>query len=123
MKSFTSRRFREQYGNLPNHIQLQARRAGFRSGQELEIKASGGVITILPKLPAAHPSLRAKKYDEAGDLWQARVNYAWPAPPEMNHPAVRRDPLNRMPGLLPDGCPRRDPRLAFRMAPVSAKMR
>ena len=23
-----------------------------------------------------HPSLRAKKYDEAGDLWQARVNYA-----------------------------------------------
>jgi bifunctional DNA-binding transcriptional regulator/antitoxin component of YhaV-PrlF toxin-antitoxin module len=28
------------------------RRAGFKSGQELEIKASGGVITILPKLPA-----------------------------------------------------------------------
>jgi len=23
-----------------------------------------------------HPSLRAKKYDEASDLWQARVNYA-----------------------------------------------
>jgi bifunctional DNA-binding transcriptional regulator/antitoxin component of YhaV-PrlF toxin-antitoxin module len=29
------------------------RRAGFKSGQELEIKASGGVITILPKLPAS----------------------------------------------------------------------
>lgn len=29
------------------------RRAGFRSGQELEVKASGGVITILPKLPNA----------------------------------------------------------------------
>ena len=29
------------------------RRAGFKSGQELEIKASGGVITILPKLPNA----------------------------------------------------------------------
>ena len=29
------------------------RRAGFKSGQELEIKASDGVITILPKLPAA----------------------------------------------------------------------
>jgi bifunctional DNA-binding transcriptional regulator/antitoxin component of YhaV-PrlF toxin-antitoxin module len=28
------------------------RRAGFKSGQELEIKASAGVITILPKLPA-----------------------------------------------------------------------
>ena len=24
-----------------------------------------------------HPSLRAKKYDEARDLWQARVNYKW----------------------------------------------
>ena len=24
-----------------------------------------------------HPSLRAKKYDEARDLWQARVNYTW----------------------------------------------
>jgi mRNA interferase RelE/StbE len=24
-----------------------------------------------------HPSLRAKKYDEARGLWQARVNYAW----------------------------------------------
>jgi len=27
------------------------RRAGFKSGQDLEIKAAGGVITILPKLP------------------------------------------------------------------------
>ena len=24
-----------------------------------------------------HPSLRAKKYDEAGDKWQARVNRSW----------------------------------------------
>jgi bifunctional DNA-binding transcriptional regulator/antitoxin component of YhaV-PrlF toxin-antitoxin module len=29
------------------------RKAGFKSGQELEIKASGGVITIVPKLPGA----------------------------------------------------------------------
>jgi antitoxin component of MazEF toxin-antitoxin module len=29
------------------------RRAVFKSGQELEVKASGGVITILPKLPNA----------------------------------------------------------------------
>jgi len=29
------------------------RRAGFKSGQELEFKATGGVITIVPKLPAA----------------------------------------------------------------------
>ena len=24
-----------------------------------------------------HPSLRAKKFDETGDLWQARVNRDW----------------------------------------------
>jgi antitoxin component of MazEF toxin-antitoxin module len=29
------------------------RRAGFKSGQDLEVKASGGVITILPKFPNA----------------------------------------------------------------------
>jgi plasmid maintenance system killer protein len=26
---------------------------------------------------SSHPSLRAKKYDEARDLWQARVNNDW----------------------------------------------
>lgn len=30
------------------------RKAGFRNGQELEIKASGGAITILPKAPKAN---------------------------------------------------------------------
>jgi bifunctional DNA-binding transcriptional regulator/antitoxin component of YhaV-PrlF toxin-antitoxin module len=29
------------------------KRAGLKSGQELEFKVSGGVITILPKIPAA----------------------------------------------------------------------
>jgi bifunctional DNA-binding transcriptional regulator/antitoxin component of YhaV-PrlF toxin-antitoxin module len=29
------------------------RRAGHRNGQDLEFRVSGGVITILPKLPAA----------------------------------------------------------------------
>jgi mRNA-degrading endonuclease RelE of RelBE toxin-antitoxin system len=24
-----------------------------------------------------HPSLRAKKYDESQDLWQARINRSW----------------------------------------------
>jgi mRNA-degrading endonuclease RelE of RelBE toxin-antitoxin system len=24
-----------------------------------------------------HPSLQAKKYDQANDIWQARVNRAW----------------------------------------------
>lgn len=30
------------------------RKANFKSGQELEFRASGGVITIMPKLPTAH---------------------------------------------------------------------
>ena len=29
------------------------RRAGFKNGQKLEVKVSGGAITILPKVPAA----------------------------------------------------------------------
>ena len=29
------------------------RKAGFKSGEELEFRASGGVITIVPRLPAA----------------------------------------------------------------------
>ena len=29
------------------------RRAGFKPGDQLEFKASGGVVTILPKLPSA----------------------------------------------------------------------
>jgi bifunctional DNA-binding transcriptional regulator/antitoxin component of YhaV-PrlF toxin-antitoxin module len=29
------------------------RKAGFKNGQEVEFKASGGVITIIPKLPNA----------------------------------------------------------------------
>jgi len=30
---------------------------------------------LLSKL--THPSLRAKKYDEANNIWQARVNRGW----------------------------------------------
>jgi len=37
------------------------RRAGFKSGQELEFKASGGVITILPKLPSADDEYTAEQ--------------------------------------------------------------
>jgi bifunctional DNA-binding transcriptional regulator/antitoxin component of YhaV-PrlF toxin-antitoxin module len=35
---------------VPPAVRRQAR---FRSGQELEFRASGGVITIVPKLPSA----------------------------------------------------------------------
>jgi len=37
------------------------RRAGFKSGQELEFKASGGVITILPKMPSADDEYTAEQ--------------------------------------------------------------
>src|SRR6202521_817649 len=35
---------------VPHSVRRQAR---FKSGQELEFRASGGVITIVPKLPSA----------------------------------------------------------------------
>ena len=60
----------------------------------MKIKYSDAVAEVLGKAPAAvkkaffkqakmleqnlrHPSLRAKKYDEANDRWQARVNRGW----------------------------------------------
>jgi bifunctional DNA-binding transcriptional regulator/antitoxin component of YhaV-PrlF toxin-antitoxin module len=30
------------------------RKAGFKSGEEIEFRASGGVITIIPRVPTAH---------------------------------------------------------------------
>jgi bifunctional DNA-binding transcriptional regulator/antitoxin component of YhaV-PrlF toxin-antitoxin module len=40
--------------NLPLVVPRAVRRkAGFRSGEEIEFRASGGVITIVPKLPDA----------------------------------------------------------------------
>ena len=36
---------------VPRAVRLKA---GFKSGQKLEIKASGGVITIVPKAPPAY---------------------------------------------------------------------
>ena len=60
----------------------------------MKIVLSDAVIEALTEVPLAvrksffkqikflendlhHPSLRAKKYDEAKDLWQARVNNDW----------------------------------------------
>lgn len=37
------------------------RKAGFKSGQDLEFKPSGGVITILPKLPTAEDEYTLKE--------------------------------------------------------------
>ena len=60
----------------------------------MKIKYSDAVAEALVDVPSAvrkaffkqtkmleqnlrHPSLRAKKYDEADDRWQARVNRGW----------------------------------------------
>lgn len=55
-----SERFRRSYEGAPPHIQRAFdRRIDF----------------LLRNLH--HPSLRAKKYDEARGIWQARVNGGW----------------------------------------------
>jgi len=60
----------------------------------MKVEYGDAVIDALERSPAAvrkaffkqakllaqdlrHPSLRAKKYDEASNLWQARVNRDW----------------------------------------------
>ena len=57
MKVAFSNRSIRQYGKLPTAVQVRFdKQLGF----------------LLSNLQ--HPSLRAKKYDEAANLWQARVN-------------------------------------------------
>ncbi|MEK7561014.1 MAG: hypothetical protein AAB539_03610 [Patescibacteria group bacterium] len=53
-------RFERRYAKAPAHIRKLF-------DQKL--------IFLLQNL--RHPSLRAKKYDEAQDIWQARVNRGW----------------------------------------------
>ena len=60
----------------------------------MRVRYSDAVVDTLGDVPSAvqkaffkqtkmleqnlrHPSLRAKKYDEANDRWQARVNRGW----------------------------------------------
>jgi plasmid maintenance system killer protein len=60
MRLFYTERFRSSYENAPlNSQRAFERRAAF----------------LLSDL--RHPSLRAKKYDEARGIWQARVNAGW----------------------------------------------
>jgi mRNA-degrading endonuclease RelE of RelBE toxin-antitoxin system len=60
MHLFYTDRFRRSYQHAPASVQRAFdRRAMF----------------LLENI--RHPSLRAKKYDETRDLWQARVNSAW----------------------------------------------
>lgn len=62
MKSFTSRRFREAYAILPEHIRRQARRA-YR----------------LFKQDPSHPGLNFKKVDEQNNLYSIRVGLGYRA--------------------------------------------
>ncbi len=60
MKALYSPRFLKQYGDAPAQVQKTF-------DKQLKL--------LLDNL--RHPSLQAKKYDEANDIWQARVNRDW----------------------------------------------
>ena len=55
-----TQRSREQVSSAPRHVQ----------------KALDKQLRFLVE-DLRHPSLRAKKYDEATDIWQARVTRGW----------------------------------------------
>ena len=60
MRLHYTERLRKSYESAPPHIQ----------------RAFDRKITFLVR-NLRHPSLRAKKYDESRDIWQARVNGGW----------------------------------------------
>lgn len=60
MRAFYTQRFLEHYAKAPPTIQRAVDRR---------------IALLVQNL--RHPSLRAKKYDEVSDIWQARVNAGW----------------------------------------------
>ena len=60
MKLFRTTRFERNYAKAPQPVQRAFDKQSALLLQNLQ-----------------HPSLRAKKYDESQDLWQARVNKDW----------------------------------------------
>jgi mRNA interferase RelE/StbE len=60
MQLFYTERFRKSYVEAPVEIQK-------RCDKQLALLTEN----------LRHPSLRAKKYDEARDIWQGRVNAGW----------------------------------------------
>lgn len=60
MHLFYTERFRRSYAEAPQRVQNQCDKQLSFLVQDLR-----------------HPSLRAKKYDEARDIWQARINSSW----------------------------------------------
>jgi hypothetical protein len=62
MKSFTSRRFREMYADLPEQVRLQSRRA----------------YQLFRRNPS-HPGLNFKKVDEENNIYSARIGLGYRA--------------------------------------------
>jgi len=60
MQLFYTERFRQSYAEAPPVVRRQC-------DKQLALLAKG----------LRHPSLRAKKYDEARNIWQARINRSW----------------------------------------------
>jgi hypothetical protein len=60
MQLFYTERFRRSFAEAPIEVQTQAHKA---------------LALLLRDL--RHPSLRAKKYDEARGIWQGRLNRSW----------------------------------------------
>ena len=60
MQLFYTERFLHSYQEAPATVQKQCDKQ----------------LTLLTR-DLRHPSLRAKKYDEARGIWQARVNRGW----------------------------------------------
>ena len=60
MKLLFARHFVNQYNKLPRKLQ-------FKVDKQLTLLVSN----------IRHPSLRAKKYDEDNDIWQARVDKSY----------------------------------------------
>jgi hypothetical protein len=67
MKSFTTRRFRELYANLPDQVQLQTRRA----------------YELFRRNPS-HPGLNFKKMDEENNIYSARIGLGYRALGQIN---------------------------------------
>jgi hypothetical protein len=60
MLLYYTERFRRSYADAPLRVQKQCDKQLGLLAQDLR-----------------HPSLQAKKYDEARDIWQGRVNARW----------------------------------------------
>jgi len=67
MKSFTSRRFRDRYEELPQDVKLRAKRA-----------------YKLFRLNPAHPGLNFKKVDDQDNVYSARVGLGYRALAQMD---------------------------------------